>query len=195
MAVTARQVESSAAVAARHNLVALLQLAHSGELAATLAYTGHAASVSDPVERAEILAIKEQEIDHRKRVRAMLDDLGVAPEPKRERKLYRIGRTVSAFCHVGGWYAPMYGAAKLERKNVGEYERAAGFAIDAGYPQFVDDLIDMSEVEWDHERYFREKAASHWLWRFSPKWTPPPPRESIRPGVLRRLDGPATSAP
>jgi len=179
---------------ARADLVALLQLAHSGELAATLAYEGHAASVKDPTERAEILAIMDQEIDHRHRVRSMLDALGVAPEPRRERKLRRVGRFVSAFCRVGGWYAPMYGAGKLERKNVGEYERAAGFAIESGYPEFVDDLIEMSEVEWDHEHYFREKAASHWLWRVSPKWAPPPPRESIRPGVLALIEAESPAA-
>lgn len=165
---------------ARRDLVALLQLAHSGELAATLAYEGHAASVNDPVERDEITAIKDQEIDHRARVRAMLDFLGEAPDERRERRLRRIGRAVSAFCRVGGWFGPMYGAAKLERKNVGEYGRAAHFAVQAGLPEFVDDLVDMAEVEWDHELYFRSKAAGHWLWRFFPKWEPPPPRDSIR---------------
>lgn len=173
-------VDPERAAVARRNLVALLQLAHSGELAATLAYEGHAASVKDPVERDEITAIKDQEIDHRVRVRAMLDVLGVAPDARRERRLRRIGRTVSAFCHVGGWFGPMYGAAKLEHKNVGEYGRAAHFAMQAGHPELVDDLVDMAEVEWDHELYFRSKAASHWLWRFFPKWEPPPPRDSIR---------------
>jgi rubrerythrin len=169
--------------AARANLVALLQLAHSGELAAAHAYTGHAKSVRDPDERRRITEIKDEELDHRARVRAMLDALGVAPEPARERKLRRIGKLISAFCRVGGWFGPMYGAARLERKNIGEYERAAGFAVQAGHREFVDDLIDMSEVEWEHERYFREKAASHWLWRVFPKWDPPPPKATIRAGI------------
>lgn len=166
---------------ARMNLVALLQLAHSGELAAARAYTGHAGSLRrrHPDEAAEIDAIKVQEIDHRARVRAMLDQLGVAPEPRRERRLDRIGRTISAFCHVGGWFGPMYGAARLERKNVGEYARAAGYAIGCGHVDFVDDLIEMAEVEWDHERYFREKCEGHWMWRLFPRWPAPPPREAI----------------
>ncbi len=168
---------------ARANLIALLQLAHSGELAAAHAYTGHAASVRDPDERRRITEIKAEELDHRARVRAMLDALGVAPERRRERKMNRIGKLISAFCHVGGWFGPMYGAARLERKNIGEYERAAGFAIGAGHREFVDDLIDMSEVEWEHERYFRQKAASHWLWKLFPKWDPPPPKASIRAGI------------
>jgi hypothetical protein len=35
-------------------------------------------------------------------------------------------------------------------------------------------------VEWDHELYFRSKAASHLLWNLMPKWPVPLPRESIR---------------
>jgi rubrerythrin len=168
---------------ARANLVALLQLAHSGELAAAHAYTGHAKSVRDPDERRRIEEIKAEELDHRARVRAMLDALGVAPENRRERKMRRIGKLISAFCRVGGWFAPMYGAARLERKNIGEYERAAGFAVACGHQEFVDDLVDMSEVEWEHERYFREKAQSHWLWRFFPTWDPPAPKAMIRAGI------------
>ena len=170
-------------IEARRNLIALLQLAHSGELAAAHAYTGHAKSVRDPEERRRIEEIKAEELDHRARVRAMLDVLGVLPEPERERKMRRIGKLIGAFCRVGGWFGPMYGAARLERKNIGEYERAAGFAIGAGHSEFVDDLIDMSEVEWEHERYFREKAAGHWLWKVFPQWDRPPPKATIRAGI------------
>ena len=165
---------------ARVELIALLQLAHSGELAAAHAYEGHAASVRDPVERERILEIRAEEIDHRARVRAMLDALGVEPDARRERRLRRIGRTISAFCHVGGWFGPMYGAARLERKNIGEYERAAAFAVTAGHPELIDDLIDMSEVEWEHERWFRERCEAHWLWRLFPRWDAPPPKATIR---------------
>jgi hypothetical protein len=158
---------------ARRELAALLQLAHAGELAAAIAYRGHAASVRDPEERSEITAIMVEELDHRRRVRAMLDVLDVRSDERRERRMRRIGRLVAAFCHVGGWYAPMYGAGRFERNNVGEYERAAGHAVDAGYPHFVADLLDMARVERAHEHYFRTKSAGHWLWRISPKWSPP----------------------
>ena len=158
---------------ARGELAALLQLAHAGELAAAIAYRGHATSVRDPEEQAEITAIMLEELDHRARVRTMLDALDVRPDERRERRMRRIGRLVAAFCQVGGWYAPMYGAGRFERNNVGEYERAARHAVDAGYPQFVADLLDMAEVERDHEHYFRTKSAGHWLWRISPKWSPP----------------------
>lgn len=176
--------------AARAQLVALLQLAHSGELAAALAYDGHARSVKDPVERAEIDAIRVEELEHRACVRRMLDELGVAPQRWRERLQRAVGRTVSAFCLVGGWFGPMYGAARIERRNVGEYERAAGLAVDAGLPHLVADLVEMAEVEWDHERYFREKAESHVLWRVFPSWSPPPAKEDIRLHLAAALDAP-----
>jgi ubiquinone biosynthesis protein COQ7 len=175
---------------ARRNLIALLQLAHSGELAATHAYDGHARSLRDPVERREVEQIKAEEVDHRGRVRAMLDAMGVAPEMDRERKMARIGKLIGAYCRIGGWFGPMYGAGRFERKNIGEYERAAAYAIGSGHAQFVEDLIHMAEVEWEHERYFREKAASHRLWRLFPKWDPPPPKSTIRAGVEELLSSP-----
>ena len=122
-----------------------------------------------------------EELDHRDRVRTMLDVLDVSPDERRERRMRRIGRLVAAFCHVGGWYAPMYGAGRFERNNVGEYERAARCAVDAGYPQFVADLLDMARVEREHERYFRTKSSGHWLWRFSPRWPAPSAVISLSP--------------
>lgn len=174
---------------ARAHLVRLLQLAYSGELAADLAYAGHRDAVRDPAEKAEIETIRLEEVDHRARVGAMLAELGEPHDAKHERKMRRIGTLVAAFCRFGGWFGPMWGAARLERNNVGEYERAAGFAVDCGYAQFVPDLVDMSEVEWDHELYFRTKAKAHWLWRVFPKWDPPPPKSEIRRHLADVLDG------
>jgi hypothetical protein len=77
----------------------------------------------------------------------MLDAPDAGPDERRERRMRRIGRLVTAFCRVGGWYAPMYRAGRFERNNVGEYERAAQHAVDAGYPQFAGDLLDMARVE------------------------------------------------
>ena len=42
----------------------------------------------------------------------------------------------------------------------------------------------MSEVEWEHEKFFREKCESHWLWKVFPRWDAPAPKEHIRAGVL-----------
>ena len=90
-----------------------------------------------------------------------------------------VGRAISTFCLIGGWFFPMYGAGKLESQNIREYEHAARLALVAGLP-WVDELLHLAEVEWDHELYFRERASSHFLWRVTPHWPVPPPRASIR---------------
>lgn len=91
-----------------------------------------------------------------------------------------IGTAIGLFCRVGGWFFPMWGAGRLERNNIREYEKAARTAVLAGHGLFADDLLAMAEVEWDHERYFRLKAASHPLSRLLAVWAAPPPREEIR---------------
>ena len=161
-------------------LVAVLQNAYSGEYAASLAYGGHAKSVSDPAERDEILVILEQELEHRGFVGKMLADLGSSPDPFKEALLTAIGTSIALFCRVGGWWAPMYGAGKLEAGNIVEYEVAARHAALGGRPEFVECLLHMAEVEWDHELYFRRKAESSVWNRLVPVWPAPPPRDSIR---------------
>ena len=124
--------------------------------------------------------IEEDEIHHRAGIGSMLAELGAGPDLRLDRKLRRIGRMIGILCRVGGWFIPMYGAGRLERPNIAEYEDAARCAWLAGYTQYVDRLLGWAEVEWDHERYFREKAASHFLRYVFPLWLPPPPRETIR---------------
>jgi rubrerythrin len=158
----------------------LLQLAYSGELAAARAYLGHRHSLQDPVERAELTRIIRDEVRHRHCLLEMLASLGAAPSPARERKMERVGRAIAAFCRVGGWFWPMYGAGRLEAQNVREYEVAARLALVADRAALVEPLLDMAEVEWDHERHFRGKVLAHPLRRVVPLWPAPPPRESIR---------------
>lgn len=165
---------------ARRELVRLLRLAYSGELAAAIAYRGHAASVSDPDERLAVLHIERQELVHRVCIGRMLGALGERPSKLREWRMRLTGGAISLFCKIGGWFWPMYGAGRLERRNIREYEDAARAANACGRSGFVDKLLHMAEVEWDHELWFREKAASHWMWPFVPKWSAPPPREEIR---------------
>ena len=74
----------------------------------------------------------------------------------------------------------MYGAGKLERGNIVEYEHAAQYAVGCEQFEFVDSLLTMAEVEWEHEQYFRAKVLSHRLGRLLPIWPPPPPKETIR---------------
>jgi hypothetical protein len=110
----------------------------------------------------------------------MLTKLGARPSRMREFRAAFIGRALALFCHLGGWLAPMYGAGRLESRNIREYETAARYARSCGHAEFVDCLLTMAEVEWEHERYFRSRVASHRWARRIPVWPSPPPRETIR---------------
>lgn len=172
------------------DLVYILQLAHSGELAAALAYAGHWRSVRDTVERERIGVIEQEELHHRKLVAGMLRELGIEPDPARERRARLIGKALGFACHVSGWLAPMYGAGKLESRNIREYELAARLARRSGRAGWVECLLEMAEVEWEHEAYFRERVLAHWLGPHLPIWPKPEPKSSIR----RRFDEEATGS-
>src|SRR5688572_33187883 len=105
--------------------VRLLQMAYSGELGAALAYRGHAAAVREPDERRHISHIRHEELEHRACVGRMLAALDARPDPLLELRNRCIGTGIAAFCHVGGWFLPMYGAGWIERRNIVAYERAA----------------------------------------------------------------------
>jgi hypothetical protein len=168
-----------------HDLVAILRAAYSGELAAGLAYRGHWKSVRDPEERRRIREIEAEEWHHRERVGAMLAACGARPSALREAIFWSIGRVLGILCHMTGWLAPMYGAGRLESRNVVEYEVAARRAAACGHHKWVDCLLDMAEVEWEHESYFRGRVESHRLARWIPLWKAPPPKSTIRSSFLQ----------
>ncbi|MCU1348111.1 MAG: ferritin-like protein [Acidobacteria bacterium] len=161
-------------------LIRQLQHAYSGELAAAYAYRGHWRSVSDPGERERVHAIEDEEWHHRELIGGILRELGASPLPGRELLFLIIGRTLGAACHVSGHFFPMYGAGKLERKNIVEYEDAADYALACGRTDLIDCLLTMAEVEWEHEQYFRSRVTNHPLLRIFRLWGPPPPKETIR---------------
>jgi rubrerythrin len=162
------------------NLIALLQLAYSGELAAAHAYRGHWHSVSDQDERVRIEQIENEERHHRRLVGEMLQSLEAHPDKMREIRASIIGRTLGFLCHFTGWLAPMYGAGRLESRNIREYETAARYARDCGHTEFTDCLLTMAEVEWEHENYFRSRVLLHRLGRRLSLWPAPPPKQTIR---------------
>ena len=164
----------------RRRLIAILQLAYSGERAAAYAYNGHWKAVAEPEDKARIRAIEDEEWHHRRLVGEMLTTLEAAPNRWREVRATLIGRTLGFLCHLAPWFATMYGAGRLESHNIGEYEDAARFARDSGQSGFVDCLLTMAEVEWDHEAYFRSKVEGHPWARVVPLWPQPPPRATIR---------------
>ncbi|MEA2236364.1 MAG: hypothetical protein QOC81_1088 [Thermoanaerobaculia bacterium] len=165
---------------ARAKLVRQLRIAYSAELGAGYAYRGHWHSVRDADDRAHIRRIESEEWHHRELAGGLLRQLGGAPSRIREVIFWIIGHVIAGFCHVGGWFAPMYGAGRLERGNIVEYEDAAVFAAECGQDEMIDCLLTMAEVEWDHEAYFRSKVIDHPMLRILKVWPPPPPRESIR---------------
>ena len=164
----------------KKKLAALLRLAYSAELAAAYAYRGHWHSVSDSDERAHIRQIENEEWHHRHLVGEMLDNLQTRPSRVRELRAAIVGRVLGFLCHFTGWLAPMYGAGRLESRNIREYETAARYARAAGHEEFVDCLLTMAEVEWEHEKYFRSRVLLHRFGRKLPIWLEPPSREMIR---------------
>lgn len=165
---------------AREKLISTLKNAYSGELGAICAYKGHRKSVTDPNEKKMIYRIEVEEIIHRERVGEMLVLLGEVPAPAREQTMGVIGKILGFLCSLSGWFAPMYGAGLLESRNIREYEEAAEYALAADYLEFIDDLLVMAEVEWEHEKFFREKCQTHFLYHWFPKWPVPPAKRTIR---------------
>lgn len=167
--------------------MAILRAAYSGELAAGLAYRGHWKSLRDPEQRRRVREIEAEEWHHRVLVGEMLAACGARPSRPREGIFWTIGRVLGALCHVSGWLAPMYGAGRLESRNVVEYETAARRAAACGRHEWIDCLLTMAEVEWDHEAYFRAQVQSHRLARWVPMWRAPAPRETIRSSLPREV--------
>jgi rubrerythrin len=165
---------------AKANLIALLQLAYSGEKAAGYAYRGHWQSLTDPSERTRIAKIEQEEWHHRTLLGDMLATLNATPDRTREYRAAIIGRVLGFLCHLTGWLLPMYGAGKLESRNIREYEAAARYARDCGNVQFIECLLEMAEVEWEHEHYFRSQVLRHRLSRYIPLWPQPPQKSNIR---------------
>jgi rubrerythrin len=164
----------------RQSLIAILQSAYSGELAAAYAYRGHWHSVSDKDERVRIEGIENEEWHHRQLVGDMLQQLNASPRKFWEIRATIIGRALGLLCHFTGWLAPMYGAGRLESRNIVEYEIAAGYARDCDRDDLVDCLLTMAEVEWEHEKYFRSRVLMHPLAKRLPIWLEPRPKEMIR---------------
>jgi len=161
-------------------LIRQLQGAYSGELAAGFAYRGHWRSVRDAAERERIRTIENEEWHHRDLVRDLLAQLGAKPSRVRDVVFWIIGRALGLGCHLSGWFLPMYGAGKLERGNIVEYEVAAEYASRCGHEDMIECLLTMAEVEWEHEKYFRSRIEGHPWTRVFRMWEAAPPKSAIR---------------
>lgn len=165
---------------ARIRLIAVLRSAYSGELAAGYAYRGHARSVASAEVRERIESIEKDEWHHRALVGGLLEQLGAGPSRRRDAVFWTIGHVIALLCRIGGWFIPMYGAGRLEKFNVAEYEEAAALAAEAGHDEMLDCLLTMAEVEWEHERFFREAITGHWMTRIFPMWSAPAEKSALR---------------
>lgn len=139
-------------------LTALLQKAHSAEKAAAYAYQGHAASVKNPLEKAAIRQIEEDEWNHRQEVLNIMAYYNIPVSRWYEIRFAVIGRLISAGCHVIGWFMPYFFAGKLESGNVCEYFKMKQQFNALGIKDWDMLLYEMGMKEKEHEIYFLNKV-------------------------------------
>jgi rubrerythrin len=152
------------AIAHRKELIHILQMAYSGELAAAYAYAGHWRSVRNAEQKADIQKIENDEWNHRALVGKMLDELNGKPQLWRELMMACIGVTAFLGCFIGGWFFPMYFAGRLENDNTKEYFTAANHAAELGLTTMEQSLLELSKVELEHEAFFKKIVKGHaWL--------------------------------
>lgn len=148
----------------RKQLIHILQMAYSGELAAGIAYAGHWRSLRDIEQRKSVQNIEQDEWRHRKIVGDMLLTLEARPQFWRECMMFCIGSSVYTACFLIGWFFPMYFAGRLESANTKEYDCAAYHAECLGLANFQTVLLELSEVELEHETFFKTIVQTHaWL--------------------------------
>jgi demethoxyubiquinone hydroxylase (CLK1/Coq7/Cat5 family) len=146
---------------AKSSLIRILQNAHAGELAAAYAYRGHWKSLRESSEKTEIKKIEEEEWQHRRNIDRWLAFFEAKPRPIREAAFWTIGRTLGVGCYVSGWFMPMYFAGRLESQNVREYSEAAKFARELNMPDCEAEMLEMSDVEQQHENFFKTVVQGH----------------------------------
>ncbi len=153
------RAEPDAVLASRRRLdhpalVRLLQRAYSAERAACFAYIGHAASLRDPVEKAAVKQIEDDEWDHRRHVLAIMQQHEVPISRRLELHYFALGKLIGASCHVIGWFMPYFFAGKLESGNVCEYFVMMRYFRALGIRDHDTILYEMGMKEKEHELYF-----------------------------------------
>lgn len=164
-------------------------MAYSGEKAAGYAYSSHWRSLKPSEERTRLQLIESEEWTHRAIVGRMLQDLNDRPQLWREILMATIGRSVGMACFFIGRFLPMYFAGKLEADNIQEYAHASYHAAQLGLEAYSSELMNLCEVEKQHELFFIGAVRGHKLlplMRSIFRWGPPP--ESVAVGAGRRKD-------
>src|SRR4030095_16261648 len=142
-------------------LIHILKRSYSGERAAALAYRRHWKSVKNHKEREMILKIENDEWAHREEVGKILSALSSGPQRRREVFSWWIGRLIGIFCHLTGWFFPVYIAGRVESKNVAEYLRAADHARNLKIMEYEETLLKMAKMEKEHQNFFLKTASQH----------------------------------
>jgi len=138
----------------RKRLIASLQALHAGELAAALAYRGHAKAVRCPQTQRRIQIIEGEEWEHRSGIVEMLARLQARPDPRRERPKRWLGLVLERLCGVFGEWLLALVAGRLERRGAIEYRQVAEMARAAGEPEMARDLYLYADTEDAHGAFF-----------------------------------------
>jgi hypothetical protein len=141
-------------------LVRSLQRAYSAERAASFAYIGHAGSLRDPVARATIKQIEDDEWAHRRHVLAIMQAHDIPVSRWFEMQYYAIGKLIAGGCYVIGWFMPYFFAGKLESGNVCEYFVMMRHFRALGIREHDAILYEMGMKEKEHELYFLEQVKT-----------------------------------
>lgn len=141
-----------------------LQLAYSAEKAAAYAYIGHAASLRSEVAAERVREIEQDEWDHRREVRAIMEQYAIPVSLWYEWKYGVIGRLIGFSCHFIGRFMPYFFAGKLESGNVCEYIVMLRHFRELGITEHDERLYAMGLKEKAHEVYFQEVIRdAKWL--------------------------------
>ena len=154
-------------------LIALLQEAYAGELAAALAYNGHWKSLKDEDEIRIVQKIEYDEWLHREQIHRMLIELNAEPLYLREKIFWLIGRSIGIICHFCGRFCAAFFAGILESKNVDQYAQASEYAKELGLKEYFVEFIEMQKTESEHEFVLRELIKDNWffpLFSFIFRW-------------------------
>jgi len=146
-------------------LIALLQTAHSAERAASFAYIGHAGSLwRRPEEKARVQEIEQDEWNHRRDVKVLMDRYDIPVSKWLELKFFVIGKVISLSCYFIGRFMPYFFAGKLESGNVCEYFVMMQMFHDIGITEHDELLYEMGVKEKEHEVFFAEMIKdARWL--------------------------------
>jgi len=146
-------------------LNALLKTAYSAERAASFAYIGHAGSLRrNPEERAKVQEIEQDEWNHRRDVKVLMDRYEIPVSKWLELKFFTIGKVISLSCYFIGRFMPYFFAGKLESGNVCEYFVMMQMFHDLEITEHDELLYEMGLKEKEHEVFFAAMIKdARWL--------------------------------